>query len=83
VAAGFAAVVAAFAGHVIVNVVLGTFFTSKEIALGLTLYATGLVVFGLVALVSSTFRTVYFLPVSLGFMFTAVAVVLTPLLLSM
>ena len=77
VAGGFAAVIAAFAGHVIVNVVLGTVFTSKEIALGLTLYTAGLVVFGLVALVSSSFRTAYFLPVSLGFMFTAAAVVLT------
>ncbi len=77
VAAGFAAIIAAFAGHVIVNVVLGTFFTPKEIALGLTLYAVGLVFFGLAALLSPDFRTAYFLPVSLGFMFTALAVVVT------
>jgi len=77
VAGGFAAVIAAFAGHVIVNVVFATTFTPKEIALGLVLYVAGLLIFGVVALVSSSFRTEYFLPVSLGFMITAAAVVLT------
>ena len=77
VAAAFAVVIAAFAGHVIVNVVLGTTFTPKEIALGLILYAVALLVFGFAALVSLSFRTAYFLPMSLAFMLTAAAVVLT------
>jgi hypothetical protein len=76
-AAGFAALIAAFAGHVIVNVALGTLFTPREVALGLLLYGVGLAVFGFAVLLSPGFRDANALPLSLGFISTAVAVVFT------
>ena len=77
IAAGFAVVIAAFAGHVIVNVVLGTFFTPREVALGLLLYGAGLVAFGFAILLSPSFRGADALAVSLGFLSTAAAVTFT------
>jgi hypothetical protein len=77
IAGGFAVVIAAFGGHVIVNVALGTLFTAKEVALGLLLYSVGLVAFGFAILLSSSFRTAATLPVSLGFLCTAMAVIFT------
>jgi hypothetical protein len=76
-AAGFAVVIAAFAAHVIVNVALGMVFTPKEVALGLTLYAVGLVAFALAIVLSPRFRSEDMLAVSLGFLGTAVAVIFT------
>ena len=46
----FASVLAAFAGHVIVNVVTRTAFTARELGLGLVLYLAALLAFGLTAL---------------------------------
>jgi hypothetical protein len=77
IAAAFAVVIAAFAGHVVVNVAFGTLFTAKEVALGLLLYGAGLVAFGFAVLLSPSFRNESALPVSLGFLGTAVAVIFT------
>lgn len=64
--AAFAVVIAGFAGHVIVNVVLGGGFTMRELALGLVLYAAALVAFAGAALVSHDFAAHAFLPTSIG-----------------
>jgi hypothetical protein len=80
ITAGFAVLIAAFAGHVIVNVALGTQFTPKEVALGLVVYCTGLLAAGFATLVSMVFRSHYALPVSLGFLGTATVVIFTMIL---
>lgn len=80
ITAGFAVLIAAFAGHVIVNVALGTQFTPKEVALGLVVYCTGLLAAGFATLVSAVFRSHYAMPVSLGFLGTATVVILTMIL---
>jgi hypothetical protein len=78
--AGFAVLIAAFAGHVIVNATLGTQFTPKEVALGLVVYCAGLLAAGFATLVSMVFRSHYALPVSLGFLGTATVVIFTMIL---
>jgi hypothetical protein len=75
--AGFGVVIAAFVGHVIVNVAHGTLFTPREIALGLAVYWAGSLAFGLAMLTSPGFRSDWALPVSLGLISTAAAVVVT------
>ena len=80
ITAGFAVLIAAFAGHVIVNVTLGTQFTPKEVALGLVVYCAGLLAAGFATLVSLVFRSHYALPVSLGFLGTATVVIFTMIL---
>ena len=80
ITAGFAVLIAAFAGHVIVNVALGTQFTPKEVALGLVVYCAGLLAAGFATLVSMVFRSHYALPVSLGFLGTATVVIFTMIL---
>lgn len=65
--AAFGVILAAFAGHMIVNVVTSTQFSPRELALGLVLYVVALVGFGIATLVQPGFRTVAFLPVSAGF----------------
>ena len=66
VAAGFAALLAGFAGHVIVNAVLGTTFTLREAGLGMVLYATGMVALVLAVLTGDGFAARFFLPVAGG-----------------
>lgn len=66
VAAAFAVIVAGFIGHIIVNAVTDTLFTTKEVALGLVFYVVALVAFGLTVLLSPDFRDTQFLSVSLG-----------------
>ncbi len=61
--AGFVAIILGFLGHIIVNTVYDTGFTQAELALGLVVYAMGLVVFGLAMLGGLT----DFVPVSIGF----------------
>jgi hypothetical protein len=78
--AGFAVLIAAFAGHVIVNATLGTQFTPNEVALGLVVYCAGLLAAGFATLVSMVFRSHYALPVSLGFLGTATVVIFTMIL---
>jgi hypothetical protein len=77
VAAGFGVLIAAFAGHVIINVMLGTLFTPREVALGLIVYCAGLLAFGLATLASPAMRAGSALPVSLGFLGTAAVVIAT------
>lgn len=76
-AAAFAVVIAAFVGHVIVNVTLGTLFTPKEVALGLIVYGAGLLAFGFAMLLSPSFRSAAALAVSVGFLGTAAVVIFT------
>ncbi len=75
--AAFAVVIAAFVSHVIVNVTLGTLFTPKEVALGLIVYAAGLLAFGFAMLLSPSFRSAAALAVSVGFLGTAAVVIFT------
>jgi len=71
----FAILAAAFAGHVTLNAVLGRGFSAAELALGLVIYGTALLIFGLVLLLSPEFANRAFLPVSGGFVFLFVVVV--------
>ena len=80
ISAGFAVLIAAFAGHVIINVTLGTRFTVREVAFGLVVYCAGVIVFGFAMLLSPNFRSDYALPVSLGLLGTAAAIVITMIL---
>jgi hypothetical protein len=73
--AGYAAIVVAFVGHVIVNAIYGTTFTRRELALGLILYAAALVAFGLAVLLSPGFGLPSFLAMSLGLLAVGAAVI--------
>lgn len=66
VAAGFVAVAGGFAAHVIVNAVLGTGFTAREVGLGMALYATGTVALVLAVLVDNGFAGQFFLTATAG-----------------
>ena len=66
VAAGFAALLAGFAAHVIVNAALGTSFTARETGLGMVVYATALVALVLAVLLVDGFAARFFLPVAGG-----------------
>ena len=77
IAAGFAVIHAAFVGHIIVNAVLGTSFTTGETALGMAAFAAALVVLLVSALFGSPGTDArVFLPVGLGLASLVVAVVL-------
>jgi len=80
IGAGFAFLIAAFVGHVIINVMLGTRFTPREVALGLVIYCASLLSFGFAMLLSSSFQSAYVLPVSLGLLCMAGAIVITMIL---
>jgi hypothetical protein len=73
--AAFATVIAAFAGHVIVNATVGGGFSARELALGLVIYAVALLAFGAAALVSRDFAARAFLPAGGGFVAIGVAFV--------
>lgn len=77
IVAAFGVVVAAFAGHVIVNAIHHTPFGRREVALGLVLYGVALVAFGVATLASSRFAARAFAPASVGFLLVFVAVVFT------
>ena len=66
VAAGFAALLAGFVAHVIVNTVLGSSFSARETGLAMVLYATGMVALVLAALIVDGFAKKFFLPVAGG-----------------
>lgn len=66
VAAGFAALLAGFAAHVIVNALLGTTFTLREAGLGMVIYATAMVGLVLAVLLVDSFAVRFFLPVAGG-----------------
>lgn len=75
IVAAFGAVLAAFAGHIIVNTIYATMFTRRELALGLVLYAAALMAFALAALFSPGFASSNFLPLGLGFVAIPAAVI--------
>jgi hypothetical protein len=80
ISAGFAVLIAAFVGHVIVHVILATRFTPREVALGLVIYCTSLLSFGFAMLLSSGFQSLYVLPVSVGLLCMAAVIVITMIL---
>ncbi len=65
-AAGYACVLAAFAGHIVINTVYRTTFTRSELALGLVVYFACLVWLSLAALFASGFRDHAFVPLAVG-----------------
>lgn len=69
----FAAVLAGFAGHIVINAVYRTTFTRRELALGLVTYAAGLLAFGAGVLVSPGVGR-HFVLISLGFLAVFAAV---------
>ncbi len=73
-AAGFGALLAGYAGHVIVNAVLGTGFTPREVALALVATVAGLLAVVLATLLVDGFAERFFLPLA-GGMAALVAVV--------
>jgi hypothetical protein len=79
-AGGFLVIVGAFLGHVLINLIQGTRFTAKEVALGLVVYCVGALAFSLELLLSREFRAEWILPVSLGFLGTAAVVIATMVL---
>ena len=64
--AGFAMILLAFIGHVIVNAALRSHFTAREKVLGLALYGASAVAFGFATLLSPDFRANAFVPASAG-----------------
>jgi hypothetical protein len=70
---GFASVLAAFGAHVIINAVLGTDFTAREVALGLFVYALAALALVFSVLLTPGFA---FWPSALGLVALAVAVIL-------
>jgi hypothetical protein len=77
---GFVVLLAAFIGHVIVNIVFGTQFTPREVALGLVVYGVSVLGFVLAMLLSSSFESLYAVPVSLGLLGMASAIVIAMIL---
>lgn len=71
--AGFGVLIVAFYGHVVVNLATGTAFTTRELALGLVVYAVALAGFSVAALTSDAARA-QFVPVGIGFAALFVAV---------
>ncbi len=80
ISGGFAVLIAAFVGHVIINVILGTRFTPGEVALGLVIYCTSVLAFGFATLLSPGFQSLYMLPVSVGLLCIAAVTVITMIL---
>ncbi len=77
IAAGFAVVVLAIVGHVLVHVTFGSRFTQKEVAFGLVTYAVGLLVFLASLLLSDRLNSTIAVATGLGFIAIAVAVIFT------
>jgi hypothetical protein len=80
IGAGFAVLIAAFVGHVVINVILGTRFTPREVALGLLIYCAGVLAFGFAILLSASFHSLFVLPVSVGLLCMAAIIVITMIL---
>ncbi len=77
VAGGFAAVLAGFAGHVVVNAALGTGFTPRETGVGMVLYLAALNGFAAAVLLFEGFYDTHFLTVAAGMCSLAAAAVFT------
>ena len=69
----FGAILLAFVGHVIVNIVSGSGFTTRELAVGLTATGAAVLAFGVAILLSRDFASRAFLPTSGGFIGLMVA----------
>lgn len=77
IAAGFAALLAGFTGHVIANAVIGTGFTSGETALGMAVFSVSLVALVLTVLIApKAISTAVYLPFALGLASLVAAVIL-------
>lgn len=76
VLAGFAAVLAGYALHVIANAALATPFSRYEVALALVIYAAAGVALVVAVLLQPGFAETFFLPVAAGMAALAAAVVL-------
>lgn len=74
VAAGFAALLAGFAGHVLINVLQGTHFSTREVALWLVSYGMGVAYFLMMLLAGSVAPRALFLPTVLGLVSIPIAV---------
>ena len=75
IGAGFGTVVVGFVAHVMVNAVLGTGFSGREIALGLVLFGLAVIALILAVLFDPAFAARFLLPVALGLIGLAAAVV--------
>ncbi|MEJ8569908.1 hypothetical protein [Microbaculum marinum] len=75
VVAGFAALAGGFAAHIIVNAVLATGFTAREVALGLGCFLLGALGLMVAVLVVDGFAERYFLVTAAGLAGLAVIVV--------
>ena len=73
--AGFAAVLAGYAIHVIANAMLSAPFSRYEVALALVVYATAGVALVLAVLLQPGFAETFFLPVAAGMAALAAAVI--------
>lgn len=71
----FAVVIAGFVGHVIINAVSHSRFTPRENALGLGVYALGLIGFLLSLLLGGEAIHALFVPLSVGFLVLALVVI--------
>jgi len=75
IAAGFGSVLAGFVAHVIVNAAFGTGFSGREIALALVLFGLTVITLVLSVLLDGAFSARFLLPVALGLIGLALAVV--------
>ncbi|GAB5469361.1 MAG: hypothetical protein Kilf2KO_23910 [Rhodospirillales bacterium] len=75
VAGAFATLLVGFVGHVIVNAVYKTFFSSRELALGLVVYVVALLGFLIALLFGSEQVGALFPVIGLGFLATAMTVI--------
>lgn len=76
-AGGFGALLAGYAGHVIVNAVLGSRFTPREVALSLVVALAALLALMLATLLVDGFAERFFLPLAGGMAVLVAAVVFT------
>jgi hypothetical protein len=73
--AAFAVIIVAFISHILVNAVSETWFTTRELALGLTIFGVALVAFVGATILSHGFAERAFLPTCIGFLAIVIAVV--------
>ena len=74
-AGGFAAILAGFVAHIVINAVLATNFSPREVALALVLFLAAALAFVLATLIVAGFAGRHFLPVTLGMAALATVVI--------
>ncbi len=77
VASGFAAVLAGFAGHIIINAALKTGFTAREAGVGMVLYLAALLAFVAAMILVDEFYATFFLTIAIGMTCLVGAVAIT------